>query len=106
MTNWLESARGWLSRRHRDRLTAQFGGTQNCPWCKQCAQDGPGWNFKPWDQNPILDVLTCGVCRGTSVWMWGPLFLFVGSLHPPIPEGDAMPELMRRPPEAAQEDAL
>lgn len=49
-----------------------YGGLQWCPWCKQCAQDNNGdWRFDPWPEDIMYDRLTCGVCGGTSLWIWG-----------------------------------
>lgn len=47
----------------------------------QCAQSGPGWNFNPHD--PFLDVLTCGVCGGTSLWRFEIGMIFIKELDPP-----------------------
>lgn len=62
----------WLRKRREDRMLKRYGGLQDCPWCKQCAQDANvEWRFDPWPDNPFYDQLTCGVCGGTSLWMWG-----------------------------------
>ncbi|MBS7810502.1 hypothetical protein [Roseococcus pinisoli] len=77
---------GWISRRAEDRLMERFGGIQRCPWCRQFAQTQPGWSFRPWDDDASLDVLTCGVCRGTSVWLFGMGMHAMGPLDPPRPD--------------------
>lgn len=83
----LENRMGaWLERRRHDRLLQRFGGTQQCPWCRQCAQDGDGWSFVPWEGNEFHDVLTCGVCGGTSVWHFGMGMQAIGPLAPPQPD--------------------
>lgn len=76
----------WLEQRRRERLTTRFGGIQRCPWCRQCAQDGNGWSFSPWSQNPLHDVLTCGVCGGTSIWHFAMVMVPLCALEPPAPD--------------------
>lgn len=62
----------WLHARRLRRLMRACGGIQWCPWCKQCAQSGEGrWGFRASKEQPLYDVLTCGVCGGTSLWLWG-----------------------------------
>lgn len=62
----------------------RYGGIQWCPWCRQCAQDNNiGWHFAPSAENLMLDVLTCGVCGGTSEWLWGMGFHFLRPLKHP-----------------------
>lgn len=76
----------WLERRRRERMLRRFGGIQRCPWCRQIAQDGDGWSFVEWGGNPFHDVLTCGVCGGTSVWHFAIGMHAVGPLAPPRPD--------------------
>jgi len=87
MTDLLELAarvEGYLKRRREKRLLKTWGGIQWCPWCQQCAQSGPHhWGFKAWKHDPSLDVLTCSVCEGTSVWLWGMGMHYMGRLDPP-----------------------
>lgn len=75
----------WSVRRAEERLLRQFGGIQTCPWCRQCAQMGDGWHFGTWDRDPFLDVLTCGVCGGTSLWRFEIGMIYIGALVPPAP---------------------
>lgn len=75
----------WARKRHEAELRKRYGGTQTCPWCRQCAQMEPGWSFTPWEENLFHDVLTCGVCGGTSVWHFAIGMMWVGPLHPPKP---------------------
>lgn len=79
-----------LADRRLDRMTRRYGGTQKCTWCRQCAQDGDGWSFKPFPDDFSLDVLTCGVCGGTSLWRWGMGMHFVSPLDPPTPAFQAV----------------
>lgn len=73
----------WLQRRRRRRLMRQYGGIQWCPWCKQCAQEGPGrWGFSAEARNARYDVLTCSVCGGTSRWEWGMGMHFINRITP------------------------
>lgn len=82
----------WLIKRRDDKLTEQFGGTQTCPWCRQCAQSGPNpWHFRVWDADPFLDVLTCSVCTGTSLWRFEFGMGYIGALDPPKPAWDDNP---------------
>lgn len=83
MLDLIERVEGWCRRKKRDLLTRRFGGTQICCWCRQCAQDRDGWSFKPWQRDRMLDVLTCSVCGGTSLWSFQVGMLWVGPLEPP-----------------------
>tara|TARA_R110002020_G_scaffold471284_1_gene698257 strand:+ start:42092 stop:42829 length:738 start_codon:yes stop_codon:yes gene_type:complete len=74
-----------LRARRLDRMTRRYGGIQKCTWCRQCAQDEDGWNFAPYQENVGYDVLTCGVCGGTSLWLWGMGMHFIRPLDPPKP---------------------
>ncbi len=74
-----------LVKRRHDRLVAEYGGIQKCPWCKNWAQEGPGWCITPSHDEPACDVLTCGVCGGTSLWHWAMGFIPVAPLNPPKP---------------------
>ncbi len=76
----------WAVTRRDEKLLKRFGGIQTCPWCKQCAQSGEGWSFKPWERDQFLDVLTCGVCGGTSLWRFELGMTWIGSLNPPPPK--------------------
>lgn len=58
-----------IEERRLDRMARRFGGVQKCTWCRQHVQDGDGWNFAPYQADTGLDVLTCGVCGGTSLWL-------------------------------------
>lgn len=74
----------WLRKRRSDAMLAAYGGIQTCPWCKQTAQDNNAdWHFEPWPENPMYDRLTCGVCGGTSLWIWGHGMHYQRPLHHP-----------------------
>ena len=73
----------WLERRRQSRMMRLFGCIQRCPWCRQIAQNGVCWKFDPWSDNAMCDVLTCGVCGGTSVWHFAVGMHAMGPLHPP-----------------------
>jgi hypothetical protein len=83
MTTLEATLENWLRKRRRERALRRFGGLQTCCWCKQCAQDGDGWNFQPWGRDKFLDVLTCGVCGGTSLWRFEIGMMWIGPLSPP-----------------------
>lgn len=76
----------WLHRRMLDRLLHRFGGIQQCPWCKQCAQLGDSWRFDS-NTDPTIDALHCGVCGGVSRWRFemGMMPLTPIGLSPPWP---------------------
>jgi len=78
-------------RRFKERaLMKRYGGIQWCPWCRQCAQSGDGeWSFRDWEAEPTLDVLTCSVCSGTSIWLFGLGMIYMGPLDPPAPAFEA-----------------
>lgn len=62
----------WLRKRREDAMLKAYGGIQSCPWCKQCAQENNAdWHFDAWPEDRMYDLLTCGVCGGTSLWIWG-----------------------------------
>ena len=60
-----------LQKRKQRRLMSAHGGIQVCPWCKQIAQSQSGWSFKCYEADQSLDCLTCGVCEGSSLWLFG-----------------------------------
>lgn len=74
----------FVARRY-ERLMHRFGGIQKCTWCRQIAQHEQGWGFRAYEPDPGLDVLTCGVCGGTSLWLWGHGMHFIRPLDPPKP---------------------
>lgn len=57
----------WLHDRFLERLLRRYGGIQQCPWCKQCAQAFDGSRFDS-TTDPTIDALHCGNCGGTSRW--------------------------------------
>lgn len=77
----------WLNRRTLNRLLQRYGGIQQCPYCKQCAQSEPLWYFDS-DTDPSIDALHCGNCGGVSRWRFemGMLPLEPIGLHPPQTE--------------------
>ena len=81
----------WLRDRRRERALRRFGGIQTCCWCRQCAQDGDSWAFRPWSRDKFLDVLTCGVCGGTSLWRFEMGMMWIGPLSPPESEWPLVP---------------
>ena len=83
----LNALRKYLENRETDRLAKRFGGVQKCPWCKQWAQKdaNPDWKFTPCEEDLQLDTLTCGVCGGTSHWLWAMGFIYIRPGKPPLP---------------------
>lgn len=81
--------RGWLLERlvarHEGRLLSRFGGIQTCCWCRQVAQLGDSWHLEHWDEDILLEKLTCGVCGGTSLYRFEMSMIYVGPLKPPTP---------------------
>lgn len=75
-----------LKERRRQKMMLRFGGIQTCTWCRQCAQDEEGWRFDAAPDDSGLDVLTCGVCGGTSLWLFGMGMHFMRPLLPPKPK--------------------
>ncbi|WP_269582016.1 hypothetical protein [Roseibium sp. Sym1] len=86
MSRIVEYIGRWVDRKREEKMMHAFGGIQRCPWCRQWAQSSGDWHFKTYEENPYLDVLTCGVCGGTSLWRFELGMLFEGSLEPPVPE--------------------
>lgn len=81
----LDRLETWLKECREEKLLRAYGGIQTCPWCRQCAQEQDGWGFRQWDRDPFLDVLTCGVCKGTSLWRFELGMMYVAPLDPPSP---------------------
>jgi hypothetical protein len=78
----------WLHNRMLSRLAQKYGGIQQCPWCKQCAQTGDSWHFDS-RTDPVVDALHCGVCGGVSQWRFemGMIPLNpIGKTPPPMAE--------------------
>lgn len=81
----IEAVHEWSGRKLDDYRLERFGGIQQCPWCRQTANQGEHWTFHAWDRDPMLDVLTCGVCGGTSLWRFELGMMWIGPLEPPKP---------------------
>ncbi len=75
----------WADRKRKEKLRHRFGGIQTCPWCRQIAQSSDDWQFEKWSRDPMLDVLKCGVCGGTSLWRFELGMLYIGPLEAPRP---------------------
>lgn len=82
----------YIHRRNTDQMTSRFGGVQRCPWCRQWAQSVDGWNFRASEVEPMHDVLTCGVCGGTSLWHFAMGMHYIRPIDPPNP-ADWAPEV-------------
>ncbi len=76
----------WSQSKIEDDLCKKYGGIQWCPWCGQVMQLHGDWGFKEWAKDPMLDVLTCGPCGGTSLWRFEIGFLYIGPLDAPKPK--------------------
>jgi hypothetical protein len=81
---FLDRAAAWVARKQDDRRLRMFGGIQKCCWCRQTANQGD-WSFSEWERDPFLDVLTCGICGGTSLYRFEFMMVFIGPLSPPAP---------------------
>jgi transcription elongation factor Elf1 len=75
----------WADRERKKKLRHRFGGIQTCPWCRQIAQSSGDWRFEEWLRDPMLDVLTCGVCGGSSLWRFELGMIYIGPLEAPRP---------------------
>jgi hypothetical protein len=89
-TSLLKLAERWIVRRRERRALRLYGGIQWCPWCRQCAQLGDDWYFREWERDTFLDVLTCGICGGLSLWRFEMGMIYVGPLSPPTPKTPAV----------------
>ncbi|SNY94085.1 hypothetical protein SAMN04515647_4408 [Cohaesibacter sp. ES.047] len=87
----IEMLNEWSGRKILDNLRKRYGGIQSCPWCRQCAQSQSGWSFNQWGRDPFLDVLTCGVCGGQSLWRFEIGMIYIGPLAAPNPSHAAVP---------------
>jgi len=86
--DWILKVRDWSEIKVDDSKLERYGGIQVCPWCRQTAQHGSEWSFKEYDKDPFLDVLTCGNCKGTSLWRFEVGMIFIGVLKHPIPKAE------------------
>ena len=86
-----KSINEWSERRLEKRLLESYGGIQTCPWCTQTVQKKGDWSIVAWDRDPMLDVITCGPCGGTSLWRFEIGFIYIGPLEPPKPKHNPMP---------------
>lgn len=78
-------AEAMLAKRKEDQMIYRFGGIQKCPWCRQWAQSEPGWSFAMSPEEPQHDILTCGMCRGTSLWHFAFGMHYVRPIDAPKP---------------------
>lgn len=81
----------WLQSRKTDRMLRRYGTINTCPWCRQIAQSKDGWKLEP-NFHPDTkyaetnDILTCGVCGGTSMWRFEFGSMYIGPVDPPKPK--------------------
>jgi hypothetical protein len=87
----IQAINEWSSKKMNERLAHRFGGIQACPWCRQIANQGAEWGFSEWERDPFIDVLTCGVCGGESLWRFEIGMIYIGPLEPPKPSHPAVP---------------
>ncbi len=88
--NIIKRIHDWSKRKLHDKLLCEYGGTQTCPWCRQCAQSQKGWHFKDWDRDPMLNELKCGICGGTSLWRFELGMIYISPLISPTPNYNAV----------------
>ncbi len=86
----VEKVSKWAARKTEEELLRKFGGIQTCPWCSQTVQLHGDWSIKAWDRDPMLDVITCGPCGGTSLWRFEMGMIYIGPLSPPKPKHKAV----------------
>jgi hypothetical protein len=91
MDKLIEAVGGWANRKQEASLMRRFGGIQQCCWCRQTANQNDTWSIKQWERDPFLDVLTCGVCGGTSLWRWEIGMIWIGPLDVPASAWPADP---------------
>ncbi len=80
-----DKAGDFIRRRKEEKMLQKFGGIQRCPWCRQWAQSEDGWSFRQQDILSPHDILTCGVCGGTSLWHFAVGMHYVCPMNPPKP---------------------
>lgn len=76
----------WVSDKRDKSLLRLCGGTQKCPYCLQRMGHGEDHPIKPYPENEMLDVITCGTCSGQSLWRWEIGFFYWGPLKAPEPK--------------------
>ena len=81
----------WTAGKLHGRMLQRWGGIQQCPWCEQWVQERGSWSIEEWDRDPMLDVITCGTCGGTSLWRFEMLMIYIGPLAPPKPKHQPAP---------------
>lgn len=74
------------SKKKHEELIKRHGGIQYCPYCTGIIQSGNGGGSREHPKSPILDILTCGVCQGESIWRFEFGMFYVGPYSPPKPK--------------------
>lgn len=75
----------WSRKKLLEQKLDKFGGIQTCPWCRQIAQEGANWSFEQYEKDLMLDVLTCGICGGKSLWRFELGMIYHSPLESPKP---------------------
>ena len=81
----------WTGNKLYERRLGNNHAMTDCTWCRQNMDDGIGVESEEFEHDESLEVRECGVCGGTSLWVWGFGFQYVTHLDPPEPQFETMP---------------
>lgn len=73
----------YADNKKHERMLDKFGGTQTCPYCLQFVQSGDGPTIYDHPNDPLVDVIECGGCKGESIWRFELGFFYVGPYKAP-----------------------
>lgn len=85
MADLIEKLHGWTERKLQVRLSAKYGMTRQCPWCRQCVESNGEHQMRAASHCEFFDTFVCGVCGGESHWEFGPVPMSRGLGKPPTP---------------------
>lgn len=83
MNNHILKIINWLESKRDSAIAERYGAAHTCPYCLQCVQSDDGWSIVKYEKNEWHDVITCGVCKGQSLWYWEMIWVYKGPLKPP-----------------------
>jgi len=72
-----------LEARHHKQVLKKFGMTTKCTYCNQIMQDGCEFKIQEHPSDKRLDLLTCSNCKGISVWLFAPVWIYISGWQPP-----------------------
>ena len=83
MSSLVDRVIEYADKKKNERLLQACGGIQKCPYCLQVMQSGVGCSQSEHPNDPMVDVLQCGVCWGKSIWRFEIGYFYVGPYEAP-----------------------